>query len=95
MPRGNAQVAQKELAALAGRLFPHSPTESPAEAVQLLIERIEQLCRLVKVPQRLSEVGVTRQQLPDVVRGSRGSSMSGNPRMLSDAELLDVLEGVL
>jgi alcohol dehydrogenase class IV len=43
----------------------------------------------------LSQVGVTREQLPAIVASSRGSSMSGNPRQLTDDELLAVLEDVL
>ena len=37
------------------------------------------------MPRRLSELGVTREQIPAIVAGSRGSSMSGNPVELSDA----------
>lgn len=44
------------------------------------------------VPQRLSELGVTREQLPALAKGSRGNSMDGNPREVSDQELLATLE---
>ena len=53
----------------------------------MLIEQIEQLCDRVGVPRRLSQLGVTREQIPAIVKSSRGSSMSGNPRELSDEEL--------
>lgn len=46
------------------------------------------------VPQRLSELGVTREQLAALAKSSRGNSMDGNPRDVSDAELLATLEPV-
>ncbi len=55
---------------------------------------IESLCRELNVPARLSALGVRREQLPDLVRDSRGNSMSGNPREVSDAELRDLLEEI-
>jgi alcohol dehydrogenase class IV len=47
------------------------------------------------VPRRFSELGVRREQIPALVRDSRGSSMSGNPRELSDEELTAMLEEIL
>ncbi len=46
------------------------------------------------IPQRLSELGVSREQLPAIARSSRGNSMDGNPRDISDDELLATLERV-
>jgi alcohol dehydrogenase class IV len=60
-----------------------------------LIDRIETISERIGVPRRLSELGVTRSHLPDLVRDSRGNSMDGNPRTLSDAELHDLLEALL
>lgn len=47
------------------------------------------------IPQRLSQIGVKRRQIPAIVRDSRGSSMSGNPRTLTDDELTTILEEML
>ena len=70
--------------------------ETPAGvAAQLLIDRIESLCRQVGVPERLGALGVRPEQVPALVQGSRGASMSGNPRELSDAELTQILEDAL
>ena len=60
----------------------------------MLIAEIERLCGRVKTPRRLAQVGVRREQIPAIVESSRGSSMSGNPRELSDAELTAILEKV-
>jgi len=93
--RVNAEVRQADLAEIARLLWPREAPEADAPAAALLVERIEGLCDAVGVPRRLSEVGVRREQIPAIVAGSRGSSMSGNPRELSDAELSELLEGIL
>ena len=59
------------------------------------VEFISNLCARVNIPQRLSEIGVAADQLPAIVQSSRGNSMSGNPRNLSDDELQGLLEGML
>ena len=90
--KANRAVRQKELARLAHALVGRGPSTSPEEAVEALIEEIERLCDRVGVPRRLSEVGVTAEQIPAIVKDSRGSSMSANPREIADDELTAILE---
>jgi alcohol dehydrogenase class IV len=92
----NCQVCLPELAALSRRLMgPDVWLMDDEDAARELIRRIETLCDRVKVPRRLSQVGATAGQIPDIVRSSRGASMSGNPRDLSDDELTAILEEIL
>lgn len=91
--KANRDVRLKELALLAHGLG-HTGM-SNEDAVDSLIEEVEQLCITVGVPRRLSEVGVTAEQIPAIVKSSRGNSMSGNPRKISDVELAEILEGIL
>ncbi len=93
--RVNREVRQAELARLAHLLFGQGPSTSPQQAVDVLIARIEELCDRVGVPRRLGDVGVRPEQIPALVKSSRGSSMSGNPRELSDDELTELLEDLL
>ena len=93
--RINAEVCQKELAYLAHILLGRQSPRSPAEAVEALIEKIEGLCDRVGIPRRLGEVGVTQEHIPALVKSSRGNSMNGNPRELSDDELTQLLEKLL
>ena len=93
--RVNRHVRQAELARLAHAAFPQHRPASPEAAVEMFIQCIEQLCREVGIPERLSALGVRREHIPDIVAGSRGTSMSGNPRDLSDAELTELLEAML
>lgn len=93
--RVNREARQAELARLAHLLFGKGPSTTPEEAVEFLIQEISSLCDRVGVPRRLSQLGVTKEQIPEIVKSSRGSSMAGNPRDLSDAELTAILEEIL
>jgi len=93
--RVNREARQAELARLAHLLFGKGPSTTPEEAVEILIQEISSLCDRVGVPRRLSQLGVTKEQIPEIVKSSRGSSMAGNPRDLSDAELTAILEEIL
>ena len=90
--RATSEPAMAELARASG-VSPAS--DGNAAAVDKLIARVDAICRNLQIPARLSEVGVTRQQLPVLVRDSRGNSMNGNPRALSDEELSRILEDLL
>lgn len=90
----NRLVCTTQYAELAGALG--LPTEpSAAVAADAFVELIERLCREIGLPARLAEVGVLPEQVPDLVRSSRGNSMDGNPRMVSDEELTALIEGAL
>jgi alcohol dehydrogenase class IV len=70
------------------------PTTSRHEAVDVLIKEIAKIRDRIGIPCRLSELGVRFEQIPDLVKSSRGSSMSGNPRDLSDEELTEILNDI-
>jgi alcohol dehydrogenase class IV len=93
--RVNREVRKAELAELAHLLIGRGPSSTPDSAIDALIETIEGLCDEVGTPRRLSQVGVRPEQFPQIVESSRGSSMSGNPRELSNAELTRILEEIL
>lgn len=63
-------------------------------AADALIDTIDDLLVQVGIPRRLRDLGVRHEQLSDLVAGSRGNSMNGNPVQLSDAELYGLLEEV-
>ncbi len=93
--RVNAQVCQVELARLAQDVFDIGPSKRQEDDVAELINRVETLCDESGAPRRLSQLGVTADRIPAIVKSSRGSSMSGNPRQLSDHELTALLEELL
>ncbi|MCA8998682.1 MAG: iron-containing alcohol dehydrogenase [Planctomycetaceae bacterium] len=57
-----------------------------------ILGTISQLSRSLAIPEKLRDLGVQQEQLPAIVAGSRGNSMSGNPRDLTDQELTQILE---
>jgi alcohol dehydrogenase class IV len=93
--RVNAEVRQEDLARLYRVLFGQDRPIEPREAAERLADEIEKLCTTVGVPRRLSDLGVAADQIPAIVASSRGSSMNGNPRELSDDELTHILEEIL
>lgn len=90
----NRQCRAEQLAEL-GRITSGRETLDRDVAVQALIERVDGLLETLSIPRRLSGVGVRPEQIPVLVTGSRGNSMSGNPRDISDSELRDLLEALL
>jgi alcohol dehydrogenase class IV len=90
--RVNQRVREQELAQLE-RLF-DSANKSDAESAASFIVRIESICNEVGIPSRLRDIGVTQSQIPELVTGSRGNSMSGNPKDVSDQELNELLHQI-
>lgn len=90
----NRPVREAALARIAEAMFERR-FSSEAAAADAAIERIDGLCRSLAIPRRLSELGVGREQIPELVVASRGNSMSGNPRQLADDELTQLLEELL
>lgn len=62
--------------------------ENSVSSVYRLLDRIG-------IPARLGDLGVTAEQIPDIVRSSRGNSMDGNPRDIDDEELDAILRANL
>lgn len=52
---------------------------------------VDYLCSRLNIPNSLSEIGITPDQISAIVQSSRGNSMSGNPREISDQELTEML----
>jgi alcohol dehydrogenase len=92
--RINREVAQNALATLGRQTLPLGSV-GDAAAADAFIHHIAGLCAELNVPTRLSALRVRREQLDELTRGSRGSSMNGNPRQLNDDELRAVLEEML
>ena len=88
--RANQAVCESQLASLA-RLTDTARLEDNHAAAEAFIRRIEQLVSALNIPPRLRELGVRHEQIPALVQGSHGNSLSGNPRDVSDHELHEIL----
>ncbi len=93
--RVNRPACEADLARIAHLVVGKEASAAPGGPVDALVDAIETICNRIGIPRRLSQLGVAREQIPAIVQSSRGSSMSGNPRELSDAELTEILEGIL
>jgi alcohol dehydrogenase class IV len=90
----NREVRRAEIAEI-GRILSGRSFSSDEKAARAAPGAARDLGQRIGIPQRLGEIGVRRESIPELVRGSRGSSMSGNPRLIEDAELTAILEGLL
>ena len=88
--RVNQKVCERELAQLEN-LFDHRASNTAA-AAEAFIYRIQSLCHEIRIPSRLRDIGVAAEQILELVAGSKGNSMSGNPRDVGDDELREILE---
>jgi alcohol dehydrogenase class IV len=89
----NRGARPAEIAALA-RLLSSTSYTSDAAAAAEAPDLVRALNHRLEIPSRLRDLGVRREEIPAIVRGSRGNSMSGNPRPIEDAELTSILEGI-
>lgn len=92
--RLNRTARGAQMASLSRRLLPGSFTNNE-HAIDVLVNRIERLNDSLGIPRKLSALGVRHEQLAALAESSQGNSMSGNPREVSQEELIDVLEAIL
>ncbi len=90
--RLNLVVREAEFARIATALGVGGPT--PAAAARAALAKVEELVAAVGIPQRLSAIGVLREQIPALVQSSHGTSLNGNPRDVPDDELQQSLEAM-
>ncbi|QDT55397.1 NAD-dependent methanol dehydrogenase [Caulifigura coniformis] len=88
--KANLQLCYRDFAQI-GELIAGGAVGSDEMDADLAIVNLEMLATSLGIPKRLRELGVREDQLAPLVAASRGNSMSGNPRDLSDNELLEVL----
>jgi alcohol dehydrogenase class IV len=92
--RANRSICESAYAELETAIDSQSHA-SDAAAADAFVDRVDQLCETVGVPKTFSALGVRREQLDEVVRGSQGNSMSGTPRDVPGDELRELLEAML
>lgn len=88
--RVNRQAARADFARLERAVDPGAAAADEA-AADAFIDRVERLCREAGVPARLADLGFRPDRLDWLAENSGGTSMRGNPRELSGAELRDIL----
>jgi len=92
--RTNAEICADRYATLSRFLFGFDTAVSDEAATERLIDRIEYLCREFGLPMRLSDCGIAESLIPAIARDSRGNSLSGNPKELSESEIEIILRKI-
>ncbi len=93
--RANAGVCRERYARLSRILLEPQADETDADAIEKLIREIETLCKRIGVARNLSELGVQKEMIPRIAKDSQGNSMQGNPRPLSETEIVRILEEIM
>ncbi len=91
----NRPACEAVLAGLSRQTATASAGARDDEAAEALVDRVVGICQRIGIPNRLSALGVRSAMIADLVRDSRGNSMRGNPRELSDEQLTEILEANL
>ena len=88
----NRDVAKTQLAELE-RATSMNEQDEPNDdrAADQFIERIVTITQALGIPSHLRDLGVAQNQIANLVEGSHGNSLAGNPREITDAELHEVL----
>ena len=90
--KANAELIREDCAALLQSAVEQGVADRQAAAdgaqdpVQWLIGEIDSLFSLYDLPENLKGFAIQSDQVPEIARRSSGSSMSGNPRELSQQE---------
>jgi len=99
--RANAELIREDCALLyqsfveQGGNAVAKPAGRSSDPVQWLIDRIDELFTLYDLPANLKGFAVDAERIPEIARRSSGSSMSGNPRELSQQEREDMIASLL
>lgn len=89
--RSNRKVALSRYAHIGRTVLP-DVTGTDDEVTDALIKRVDSLLAELSISTRLRDYGVREDQLPEIAIGSRGNSLSGNPRPIETEELQKILE---
>jgi alcohol dehydrogenase class IV len=92
--RVNRAVAEVDFAVLERAVDPAASPDDAA-AADAFVERIDRLCGEAGAPRRLSDLGITADQIGWLADHSGGGSMKGNPAQLGIDELRTMLEAML
>jgi alcohol dehydrogenase class IV len=90
----NLDVALEKYA-MVGRALTGNTAKDPWEAAQSGIDYIRGLNRHMGIPKDLKPYGINIADLPDLVKASRGNSMSGNPLVLTDSQIHGFISGII
>jgi alcohol dehydrogenase class IV len=88
-------ILQNAMATSESRLLAQdSNIHDDETAADFAVQIVQTLCHRIGIPTTLTQLGVVPEQLPAIIASSRGNSMSGNPKTLTDGELTIILRNM-
>ncbi|MDR2346073.1 MAG: iron-containing alcohol dehydrogenase [Planctomycetaceae bacterium] len=90
----NAEICKERYGRLGRLLLNLDQHISNELATEKLIEHIEQLCDQIGTPRKLSDLNISSNMIPIIAKNSKGSSMSGNPKNLSEQDIVELLQTI-
>ncbi|MDR2644081.1 MAG: iron-containing alcohol dehydrogenase [Planctomycetaceae bacterium] len=92
--RVNAEICKERYGHLGRLLLKLDPNVQDEIATNKLIERVEFLCNQLGTPRKLSDLNIDQSMIPIIAKNSKGSSMTGNPKKLSEQEIIELLKSI-
>ncbi|MDR1480538.1 MAG: iron-containing alcohol dehydrogenase [Planctomycetaceae bacterium] len=89
--RVNADICEERYGHLGRLLLGIDQNVSNESATNKLIDHVENLCNQLGTPRKLSDLNIDKNMIPIIAQNSKGSSMSGNPKNLSEQEVAEIL----
>ena len=91
--RRNLPGAQERFATIARLLGERTEQLTLSQAAEAAVNAIEQLQSDLRLPAKLSQVGVTREMFPEIVKGAMEYRLMGlNPVKLTEQDVTEILE---
>ena len=66
-----------------------------SDSIEKMIQKVESICRRIGIPAKLGEIGVKAELIPKIAENSQGSSMKGNPKTLTQQEIVEILTALM
>jgi alcohol dehydrogenase class IV len=92
--RTNADVCAERYGKLGRSLWNFGESISDEKVIEKMIAEVEELCGMLGTPRTLADLGIDRTMIPVLARDSKGTSMSGNPKELTEQDVTGILESL-
>lgn len=89
--KANFRTDIHKFARVGAALTNQNSNEDPEKLAQDGVDFINELAEFLQIPSKLNELGLKTDDIPEVAQNSGGSSMSGNPRELTEQEIINML----
>jgi len=91
----NAIACPEELAIIAQAMGERIEGLSATEAAQRSVEAVRMLCKDIGIPEKLTELGVTKDDIPRLAEGTVMGNVETNPRRTTLEDVVRTFEAAL